>query len=49
MATDFWGQTLQIGDKDKNGNPIYLEFYGHGNFRPKQCKYVHRGGGWQFV
>ena len=35
--------------KDKKGNPIYLDFYGHGNFRPKHCKYVHRGSGWQFV
>ena len=35
--------------RDKNGQPLYLEFVGQGNFRPNRCKYVARGRGWQFV
>lgn len=35
--------------RDKNGQPLYLEFIGQGNFRPNRCKYVARGRGWQFV
>lgn len=35
--------------RDKNGQPLYMEFVGQGNFRPNRCKYVARGRGWQFV
>lgn len=35
--------------RDKKGQPMYLEFVGRGSFRPNKCKYVARGGGWQFV
>ena len=35
--------------KAKNGQSNYLEFFGHGNFTPKHCKFISRGQGWQFV
>lgn len=35
--------------KRKDGQTNYFEFVKQGNFTPRQCKYLLRGGGWQFI
>lgn len=35
--------------KCRNGQPIYYEFVGKGNFPPSKCTFVAIGGGWQFA
>ena len=35
--------------KRKDGQANYFEFVKRGNFTPRQCKYLSRGGGWQFI
>ena len=35
--------------KRKDGQANYFEFVRRGNFTPRQCKYLSRGGGWQFI